>query len=358
MTAQLNTVIETLERDRQRAQPETAVLPEGYVMRPARLDDIEAAVAMFNAYARRMVGADQFTAEEYRKEWTVPGVNLDTDVRVVVAPDGQVVGCMEVWDLWAPHVRVNLWMRVHPEHEDKGIGESLVRWAEGRARQAIAKAPVGARVSMMTGVQEEDKASLWVFEQAGLQRIRYSWRMVIDMQAAPPKPERPQGIVVRPMRVGQDKRAVLQAVRDAFRDHWGYVELPFEDEYSFWQHHVFSDDDFDPTLWFLAMDGDRIAGISLCRQKADDDPEMGWVNTLGVLRPWRRKGLGLALLRHTFDEFYRRGKRRVGLGVDAQSLTGATRLYEKAGMHVARVYRTYEKELRPGKELSTQAVDA
>jgi GNAT superfamily N-acetyltransferase len=150
MTAQLNTATETLERDRLRARPEAPVLPEGYVMRPARLDDVEAAVAMFNAHARRLIGADEFTVEDYRREWSAPGVNLDTDVRVVVAPDGQIIGCMEVWDLWAPHVRVNVWQRVHPDHEGRGIGAALLRWAESRARQAIDKAPEGARVSMAT----------------------------------------------------------------------------------------------------------------------------------------------------------------------------------------------------------------
>jgi ribosomal protein S18 acetylase RimI-like enzyme len=69
-------------------------------------------------------------------------------------------------------------------------------------------------------------------------------------------------------------------------------------------------------------------------------------------------GLGLALLRHSFDEFYRRGKRKGGLGVDAGSLTGATRLYERAGMRVARQYSIYEKELRPGVDLSTQSIEA
>jgi len=76
-----------------------------------------------------------------------------------------------------------------------------------------------------------------------------------------------------------------------------------------------------------------------------------------VLRPWRRRGLALALLHHTFGEFYRRGKRRVGLGVDADSLTGALRLYEKAGMHPIRQYASFEKELRPGVELSTQTLE-
>lgn len=43
-------------------------------------------------------------------------------------------------------------------------------------------------------------------------------------------------------------------------------------------------------------------------------------------RPWRHKGIGLALLHHSFGAFYRRDIRKVYLGVDAQSLTGATRL--------------------------------
>jgi len=181
--------------------------------------------------------------------------------------------------------------------------------------------------------------------------------MEIDINSGAPRgaPEWPEGIVVRAMRVGQDERAAIQAVRESFRDHWAYVEQPFEEEFERWQHFMKNDKDFDPAIWFLAWDGDEVAGVSLCWPKTNGDPDMGWVGTLGVRRPWRRKGLGLALLRHSFGEFHRRGKKRVGLGVDAHSLTGATRLYEKAGMYVARVYNVYEKELRPGVDLSTQS---
>jgi ribosomal protein S18 acetylase RimI-like enzyme len=83
---------------------------------------------------------------------------------------------------------------------------------------------------------------------------------------------------------------------------------------------------------------------------------MAWVHSLGVKRPWRRQGIALAMLRHTFGEFYRRGIHKVGLGVDGQSLTGATRLYEKAGMHPVYEETLYEKELRPGVELATQSL--
>jgi hypothetical protein len=61
----------------------------------------------------------------------------------------------------------------------------------------------------------------------------------------------------------------------------------------------------------------------------------------------------MAMLQHAFGEFYRRGKQRVGLGVDATSLTNATQLYERAGMHVARQYDTYSFEIRPGKDITT-----
>ncbi|MCX6049182.1 MAG: GNAT family N-acetyltransferase, partial [Chloroflexi bacterium] len=83
---------------------------------------------------------------------------------------------------------------------------------------------------------------------------------------------------------------------------------------------------------------------------------MAWVSDLGVRRPWRRQGLALALLHHAFGEFYRRGIKKVGLGVDASSLTGATKLYEKAGMSVFRQHDSYEKELRSGKDLVTQMI--
>jgi ribosomal protein S18 acetylase RimI-like enzyme len=79
---------------------------------------------------------------------------------------------------------------------------------------------------------------------------------------------------------------------------------------------------------------------------------MGWVSTLGVRRPWRRRGLGLALLQHSVHCFWQNGKQRAGLGVDAENLTGALDLYKKAGMHVHRKFNLYEKELRPGIEIA------
>lgn len=335
------------------------LLPKGYQFRPATMDDLEASVRMFNACSRQLIGVDEYTVKEYAPEWQSPGFNLKTDTRLVLAPDGQVVGCYEVWDLDEPHVNVYCWGRVHPEHTGLGIGSYLLHWAEERARQAISNAPEDARVVLHGSARSINQAIDELFQQAGFKMIRYLWRMVIDLDGPPLTPAWPAGIKVRTLVVGRDERPVVHAVRDAFIDHWGFVEHPFENEFERWMHFMNNDEDFDPSLWFLAMDGEEIAGMSLCRSKITEDPDMGWVDTLGVRRPWRRRGLGLLLLHHTFDEFHRRGKPRVGLEVDAQSLTGATRLYKRAGMHSdpSHQYSLYEKELRPGVDLSTQAVE-
>jgi ribosomal protein S18 acetylase RimI-like enzyme len=181
------------------------------------------------------------------------------------------------------------------------------------------------------------------------------------MDAPPPVPALPEEIAIRTFGALPGTReerllALLHTERGIFQDHWGYVEHPFDQEYQDWIHVIDHDPDHDPALWFLAMEGDEIAGVALCTPKMAEDPDMAYVESLGVRRPWRRQGIALALLHHAFGAFYRRGQRKVALDVDAGSLTGATRLYEKAGMHVVRQSASYEKELRPGKDLSTQAI--
>jgi ribosomal protein S18 acetylase RimI-like enzyme len=193
---------------------------------------------------------------------------------------------------------------------------------------------------------------------AGFLQIRHSFRMRIDMQESPPAPVWPDGIIITPYDPEKDSREVFEIDEEVFSDHFGYIEVDDpEEEYQRFMHHMTGDDSYDPTMWYLAKDDDQIAGICICRRYGHEDKEAGHVGILGVRRPWRRQGLGLAMLQHAFGEFYRRGKTTVDLGVDAESLTGATDLYKKAGMYVLRQFDMYEKELRPGKEVSVTSLE-
>ena len=114
-----------------------------------------------------------------------------------------------------------------------------------------------------------------------------------------------------------------------------------------WKLRKLEREEFDASLWHIAWDGDQIAGHAQTRFRNG----VGWIGNLGVRRPWRKRGLGEALLLHAFNEFYKRGMPKIGLSVDASNPTGATRLYQKVGMKVAVEHVLYEKELRPGKDM-------
>jgi len=287
------------------------------------------------------------TLEEIEREWKTPGFELEKNTWVVQTADGRIVGYEEFYERHA-HASLVGEGYVHPEYQGHGIGTMMLRALEGRAHQEMELVEPDLRVFIRNGMILGDAAGRQLHEAEGYRPIRFSWRMEIDLDDVPRTPIWPAGIELRPFVKEQHDYLVFEADDEAFRDHFGHTPWTFEH----WQHDMSGSEDFDPALWFIAWDGRsaQIAGYSLCRYRMGS----GWVSVLGVRRPWRKRGLGEALLLHSFGEFYKRGIKTMGLFVDAQNLTGATRLYKKAGMHVAAEYVFYEKELRPGREPAEQ----
>ncbi len=332
----------------------TNELPAGYTVRPVTRDDLQATLALTNLCFVQETGAPGMTEAEMLNDWGTPGFNLDTDCWAVIAPDGTHAAYSEFWNIQEPHVRSMIWARVHPDHRGRGIGTHLLARGEAWARKFIPQCPPEARITMSVFSYAVNQDALDLFANASFTHNRTFYRMKIEMDAPPPAPVWPAGITVRTLRdTDDDLRAAVAANDEAFEDHWGHLPLSFDK----WKHWIDNDPDFDKTLYFIALDGDEIAATCFCRPKTTEDAGMAWVDDLGVRRPWRRRGLAQALLLHSFGEFYRRGQRKAGLGVDATSLTNATRLYEKVGMRQYRTTLRYEKELRPGVELSTTEID-
>jgi ribosomal protein S18 acetylase RimI-like enzyme len=222
---------------------------------------------------------------------------------------------------------------------ESGAAAALADWAGGRA------AELGeGRTLLRTSVAERDAAKRALLEERGYTAVRHSFQMLIDFDGDPDPPSWPAGIQLDDLELGRNDREAFAAFQEAFHDAWGFVPTPFEE----WEAIRLRAPDFEPALYFLAAEGDDIAGFAFCVAESSRHPGYGWIDTLGVRRPWRKRGLGEALLRHAFGELHRRGCRGAGLDVDAESLTGATRLYERVGMRVVSRGDTYELEVRPG----------
>lgn len=282
------------------------------------------------------------SAEELEHEWHSNKFNPETDSHVIETSDGRLIGYGEFYNHNA-HVDLGADLYIHPAFKRQEIFHPMLAWIEARASEDMQLAQPDLRVYLRSTMDGKDEDAKQAHEANGFQPVRFSWRMEINLTEAPPIPKFPVGVELRPFDVEAHAHQLLEAENDAFSEHWGSHAATFDE----WSHRKLGRGEFDPSLWLVAWDGDQIAGFSQNRFRMG----VGWVGTLGVLKPWRKSGLGLALLQHSFGEFYQRGMKTIGLGVDASNKTGATRLYQRAGMRIASEFITFEKELRPGKAL-------
>ena len=327
-------------------------LHENYSARQAGMEDLPEIHRLESKRSQHYLNLAGLSLERLTNEYQAPGFDPGKSVRLIEDQDGTLIALVEVWDESDPPVHPFIWMTVDPDREGQGLEEYLLEWAEIRSLDALSRVSPENRVAMRCHFLSQISSTVSAVERAGFSLIRHGFRMRIDMDQMPPEPTWPEGIQLRPYDPEKHARLVFETDEEVFRDHFGFVEVDSEEEYARFMHHMAGDDSYDPSLWFLAFDGDELAAICLCRRYGAEDVEAGYVSSMGVKRPWRRKGVAQALLLHTFGEYFRRGKRKVELGVDGESLTGATDLYMKVGMYVLRRYDTYEKVLRPGIDIS------
>jgi mycothiol synthase len=299
-------------------------LPDGYTTRAATDADAERVTALVRAAEEAVRGRSGVDPDDLRSWWEL--VELPTD-SWIVERDGELsAGAMLVAHGEVP----DFWGVVRPDETGRGLGSGLIAIGEQRARSRGAAA-------MRIGTFAENAAAVELFTSRGYRDVRHYYTMHISL-TEPPVPEWPDGLRVESFRT-EDARAFYDALGDAFSDEWGWVAMDYDE----WYRLRIEGDDADPSLWFVVRDGDEIAAV------VRNDPSRyggGWVGAIGVRAPWRRRGLGLALLQHTFAAFYERGTKDVRLGVDTQNSSGATRLYERAGMSVELEEVIYERSLQ------------
>lgn len=278
-------------------------------LRPPLHEDAAAVAELVSRDAPEPVGVERVLGE-----WTFPGVELEKDARL---GEGSYAF---VESLGEDRAWIDLAGNPTPE---------LLDWAEGRASE------LGTR--WLSGAWTTQGAVLVELERRGFRLTRTSFRMAIDLDQPSPGPVWPSGIEPRGYRPG-DERAFYELHQEAFADSWE----PIEETYEEWVHQFLVPEALAPELWTLAVaDGDPV-GLAICHPHAVE-PQLGWVRILGVRRSFRARGLGRALLLRAFAQFRGQGMKRVGLGVDGESPTGANALYESVGMSVVARFKIHEK---------------
>jgi len=306
-------------------------LPAGFVSRPATWDDLDAVVTLVKACDLADAGVEDPVREHLEEDWrTAPG-ELDRRTLLAFAPGGDLAGLAQVFG-FNPELSLDAWVRVHPEHRRRGLGAGLLEWTESRARSLV---PEGARSKLVNSIPVEDRAGERLLVRRGYAPVRIFWHMEREL-AGPVEPARiPDGIRIRRYRAEDDADALYDTIEEAFTDHWGHEPHPREEYRERFER-------LDHGLVWVALEAREMVGALIARTIEGGS---GWIDDLGVRRPWRGRGIGRALLLEAFAELARRGTATVALNVDSASRTGATRVYESVGMRMRRAWNLYEKPL-------------
>ena len=309
-------------------------LLNGYELRAPTWDDLASVAEVLAADDLDDGGQVVLDTGFLRGQWQRSGFDLATDAWVATDATGTLVGYGQVTRDEADVVAS--WGVVHPAHRGLGLGAALLDRIEARATK-MADGVAGAR--FRHAVNAGDEAAAAMLRARGLRLVRHFWHMGVELPAEVDAGAAPAGIAITSLGSPAGLREVHAVLDEAFADHWDYHPEPFER----WADDLTGGPDYDPQLWRLAREGGDGRVVGALTASVRD--ESGWVTLLGVRADARGRGIALALLRHAFAGFAERGTRSILLVVDAANPTGATRLYERAGMQVVKRFDLWERRL-------------
>ncbi len=309
----------------------------GAAWRPLGLGDIDAYVRLQEAARVADGGEEVTTAEVARHELTDPNCPVATNTLALALADGTLAASIMVHERLQglDSRRIFLWGTTHPELRRRGIGRAALAWGVARADEILAGQPA-TLLRVVEAFKEERLAdAVALHEGAGFQAVRWYFDMRRDLGEPIPHEPDPLGIRLEGYEHAWAERLRL-AHNEAFADHWGSEPLTAE----IWNRDFLGDPFFRGDLSFVALDGDEVAGYTI-NYVAEADWEAtgireGWVGQLGVLRPWRRRGLATALLVRSMRAFRDAGMDAAILGVDAENPTGALGVYDRLGFRPVR----------------------
>jgi len=225
----------------------------------------------------------------------------------------------------------------------RGIGTWLQGLLERHASELSATYPTERPKMLGSWAADTENDRIALLTRFGFEPARYFFDMLRPTLDEIEEPVLPEGLELRPL--GDDQlRHLWDADVEAFLDHWGGFDSS-EENFRKWK----SDPKFDPSLFVIAWDGDEIAGGVVNQinetENAAFNRRRGWLQSVFVRRPWRRRGLGRAVVLRSLQVFRDRGMTSAGLGVDADNPTGALGLYTGTGFEVEIRSTAYRKPM-------------
>lgn len=236
-----------------------------------------------------------------------------------------------------------LYFDVHPTQSSGFLGSEILQWSEQRICE-IGK-ELSLPIKLHTRSRDARNLRQILLEKQGFTTERSFLTMACLLNQPFSSSNLPTGFRLQQLSGEQDIQGWVQLFNESFIDHWDHHELTVT-TVSSW----FKNPHYKPELNLIAVapDGTFAAfcvGYINQEENSHTCCNQGWVKLLGTRRGFRKLGLGRAILLACMKQLQALGIEQVKLGVDAESLTSATRLYESVGFQTVNTWLSYVKEI-------------
>ncbi|HRK90185.1 MAG TPA: GNAT family N-acetyltransferase [Anaerolineales bacterium] len=288
------------------------------------------------------------TAEDIERDYGhLVNSKPETDMLMVEDGKGDLAAYVRVdWDVDDERRQVfGFPFNLHPTARIPLLYSHLLEWVEKRSREVAAETKAASTSILRAFLRNVEKDAMLqsALEGQGFSPVRFMNRMSRDLNEPIEVPAMPEGLEVRPVPESH-YRAVINALDEAFQDHWGHSPIRDAD-YQAWS----SSPVFKPSLWQVAWDGDQIAAGVLNTVDEEVNKQFniqrGMTDPIFTRRPWRKRGLARTLLMRSLQMFKDMGITEAMLGVDTQNPSGAFALYESCGFKPVMRSVIYEKNI-------------
>jgi len=230
---------------------------------------------------------------------------------------------------------------VIPESRSRGIEHQLVETAlrELKARgMTIAQASVDSR--------ELDYVGL--LEGLDFKQVRVGSIMEMELANISQGIGENRQVAIRTLQKDreEDIKLLTWLLNETFEEHFNFRPDTVEEI----RHFLFSDLYYkkEKEIFFAILDAETVGYIGVGideKYNLEKNVEAGDIFTIGVLKKYRRRGIGAKVMLHGLEALKAKGITKAMLGVDDYNPTKAMRLYEKVGFKVKKKDLVFEREL-------------